>query len=308
MMTYPERDVLRPLSKELFDLVLNNSSPVQWSEWLRTPLEHAAAQGNADFVTKLLSAKAKVMPGSTRCERAGNGVTEVANNSALLDAAIRGGCTKVLSALLAAGAKADLNLVSGPMKWTALHRAIHLKHLDVARTLLLAGSEADVVDANHLTPLLLAVHYRFTQLVLYLLFSGARIDAKDERGNNPLHVAARYGHDEIAGALLDKGAKKDTLNNRGCTALNLAAEHGHVATVQLLMDDARYEALHLAVRGGHVEIVKLLLERRIDVNADVLSKSVVCTVLHNAAASGHEDVIAILVEAGANVEAVDKPS
>ncbi|CAN0556739.1 unnamed protein product, partial [Ectocarpus sp. 12 AP-2014] len=76
---YPQRLVLQGAESELFNLVSNNSTPSQWRQWLRVPLEHAAARGNFDLVSRLLNAGADGFAGVKGC-----------NGRTLLDAAAVG--------------------------------------------------------------------------------------------------------------------------------------------------------------------------------------------------------------------------
>lgn len=68
-------------------------------------VEHAAAQGNLDLVTALLSAGGTGTPGLRGCR-----------GRTLLDAAAEGGNEKVVSALLKAGSRPDLRVRSGSKK------------------------------------------------------------------------------------------------------------------------------------------------------------------------------------------------
>lgn len=76
MHPYPQRMHLEGLEVELFKLVSTAATPEQWAEWLRAlfklmppvprrsnggewlrvPLEHAAARGSLDLVNRLLQA------------------------------------------------------------------------------------------------------------------------------------------------------------------------------------------------------------------------------------------------------------
>ena len=53
-----ERAVLHKSKAKLFDLVCKNATKEQWAEWLRVPLEHAAAAGDVPLVNDLLTAGA----------------------------------------------------------------------------------------------------------------------------------------------------------------------------------------------------------------------------------------------------------
>ena len=54
MHIYPKRVCLEGLEIEIFKLVSYGATHEQWKEWLRVPLEHAAARGNLDLFNKLL--------------------------------------------------------------------------------------------------------------------------------------------------------------------------------------------------------------------------------------------------------------
>lgn len=43
----------------IFNLVRDQATPEQWTEWLRAPLEHAAGTANHELVERLLKAGAK---------------------------------------------------------------------------------------------------------------------------------------------------------------------------------------------------------------------------------------------------------
>lgn len=89
----PEREFLGGLVGEDFKFVSQNATLVQWAEWLRAPLEHAAAVGNIDLFKALIREL-----GRTGVQR-GRVAAAVQN-------------AEVLSSLLGAGAQADVNAVS----------------------------------------------------------------------------------------------------------------------------------------------------------------------------------------------------
>ena len=109
MTTYRERAPLEGFEIEIFKLVSRSATPEQWKEWLRVPLEHAAARGNLDLFNKLLGAGASGSAGWKGCD-----------GRTLLDAAAVGGNADVATALLRAGAQPDVNVVSLSSKGSAL--------------------------------------------------------------------------------------------------------------------------------------------------------------------------------------------
>ncbi|CAN0015329.1 unnamed protein product [Ectocarpus sp. 12 AP-2014] len=85
---------------EIFKLVRREATSEQWKQWLRAPLEHAAAEGNLDLFTRLMDAGASGEAGWRGC-----------HGRTLLGAAAYGKSEKMVRALLAAGAKSDVNVL-----------------------------------------------------------------------------------------------------------------------------------------------------------------------------------------------------
>lgn len=89
---------------ECSKLVLCGADPVQLAGWLLTPVEFAAGKGNLRLFKKLIAAVVK------------GGVDLVGyrgkDGRTLFDAAARGGNAEIVSGLLRAGARPDLNIVS----------------------------------------------------------------------------------------------------------------------------------------------------------------------------------------------------
>lgn len=83
-------------------LVSRGATPEQWAEWLRVPLEHAAAEGNHGVVDKLPGVGADGSAGWKGC----------GSQSSLPRCAAVGGSEGVAPALLRAGAQPDMNVLS----------------------------------------------------------------------------------------------------------------------------------------------------------------------------------------------------
>lgn len=96
-----ERVSLEGQEIEIFKLVSKEGATRQpWAEWLRVPLEHAAAQGNHGLVDNLLGAGANGSVGWKGCD-----------GCSLLYAAALGESEGVVSSLLrAGGAQPDVNV------------------------------------------------------------------------------------------------------------------------------------------------------------------------------------------------------
>ncbi|PHT41066.1 hypothetical protein CQW23_19920 [Capsicum baccatum] len=140
----------------------------------------------------------------------------------------------------------------------------------------LAGTVADVKDANKRGALIFAAREGKTELCKYLVEElKVDVNEKDEEGETPVLHAARHGHTATVHYLIEQGADPATPSASGATAL------------------------HHAAGNGHIEVVKLLLSK--GVNVDFQSDA--GTPLMWAAGLGHEDVVEVLLEHGANLHA-----
>jgi len=63
---------------------------------------------------------------------------------------------------------ADINQVSGPLKWTALHRAATLGHFEIAKFLLESGADNKMKDDNGNTAADLADYHMDSDMVEYI--------------------------------------------------------------------------------------------------------------------------------------------
>ncbi|CAN0199235.1 unnamed protein product [Scytosiphon promiscuus] len=277
MNAHPKRALLEGIEAEVFKLVSHGASQEQWAEWLRAPLEHAAAQGNLDLVSKLVEAGADGSAGWKGC-----------GGRTLLHAAASGGDEGVISILLRQGSQPDVNVLSSPVGRSALYEAVTCGHDAAARLLILAGADG-VVSA--------------------LLLRGADKDAVDVRGHTALIDAAGSGCLTVVEALLAAGADF-TLRSSGSpaySALDFAAQEGRAPILQALVQggmdaDARGEsgdtALHVAAFSGQASSIDALIE----VGANMEAK---CdeggTPLDRAAMSGMSEAVLALLRHGASL-------
>ena len=302
-----QRALLEGHEVEIFKLVSKGATTRQWAEWLRVPLEHAAARGDFDLVDRLLKAGANGSAGWRGCRR-----------RTLLDAAALGGNADVLSALLQAGCGPDVNSVSSSSRRSALYQAIVGKHEAAARRLIIAGADVNYEDpTDRATPLYAAaVTAQKEGLVRDLLIAGARPNARarHHQRRTPLHGAAELGLEKIVSALLDTpSTEKDALDDRGLSPLMLASRHGDASTVDNLLhagadltlrdDYDNNSAMESAVEAGHAGVVTALLDH----GDDVHDSGSCWTPLHGAALFDHEDVVRVLVDAGADLDSTDSP-
>lgn len=293
----PQRELLQGSEIDIFSTVSHGATPKQWADWLRAPLEHAAANGNLDLVEKLLRAGANGSAGWRGCR-----------GRTLLDAAALGGNADVVSALLCAGAHADVNVVSAVSRRSALYEATACGHEAVARRLILAGADVnfrDPIDKEGCV-LFKATTGGHDQLVKDLLAGGACPNGS-KTGCIPLHVAALRGYTRIMFALLAGGADKNKLDRHGCPAISYAIGIKQFAAVKILLAAGAdvslggpFSALTLASCTGCAPTLKAVLQHGSDANnRDAAGR----TALHAAAEYDQAGAIYTLIDAGADVDA-----
>lgn len=122
-----QRAALHGAEAEIFKLVSAGATPEQWAEWLRAPLEHAAAAGNHHLFKRLVDARANGGAGWAGC-----------GGRTLLDAAALGGNVDVVSTVLKKGSRADVNTLATSARRSALYTAVKGGHEAAARKLLVA--------------------------------------------------------------------------------------------------------------------------------------------------------------------------
>ena len=146
-----------------------------------------------------------------------------------------------LRALLAQ--KVDVNAPDG-LGTPALHWAVRVDDVEMAKLLIGAGADAKVANRYGVTPLSLAASAGNPAMLRVLLDAGADPNAIDPAGETMLMIASRVGVLDAVKVLLERGAVVDA-------------------------KDATYRqtALMVAVREGHPDIVRLLVELGADVNA-----------------------------------------
>lgn len=300
MHTYPYRASLEGLEDKIFKLVAYCATRRQWAEWLRVPLEHAAAHGNLDMVNMLLGAGAN-----------GGARWTGFRGRSLLNAAALGGNADVLTALIRAGAGQTVNEVLACDTRSALYTATFCGYEDVARVLIRAGANVNYQDwEGEFGVLHEAAGAGHEQLVQDLLVSGANIGTPTADGCTPLHWAAREGRDSIVSALLIRGADKDATDKSGTSPLMLAASKDHFGVVNTLLtagadfnirssDGDNNSALDLAAGKGNICVLKKILDHGADVNA---RDDQGATATHRAAENNQACTIDALIEVGADIE------
>ena len=106
-----------------------------------------------------------------------------------------------------------------------MHWAARNNKLNVVKTLVDLGADADARCSNGATALIVAVENAHGDIVELLIAGKTSIEAHKAAANSVLLVAADKGDVEVMKALLDQGAGVNTANSR--KALHIAALEGH---------------------------------------------------------------------------------
>ena len=258
MPGYEERASIRQDAEAIFNMVCDLETPEQWAEWLRVPLALAARTGNADLVDKLLKAGANAGAGVKGC-----------NAETLLHAAAEGGNEEVLSAFLGTKARKDIDTKARATRRTPLNVAVRCGHVGAADALMLAGADANIVDAGKECPLHLAIKGGHAGLAKNLLIRGADPEVQVSSGDTPLHVAAKVDNVDILAALVGAGADIEARNRNGHRPLHSSAFNNTCAAMRALLQlgaevDAGtpyfgYTPLNIACSRGNLDAADLLL-------------------------------------------------
>ncbi|KAI0557673.1 ankyrin repeat protein [Gracilaria domingensis] len=195
-------------------LLKNGADPEKRNNLGNTALIQAAKNGHSQVVRTLLNANAAA------------GHINDDGNTALTTAAWNGHSEVV--GLLVAQVSPDSQLQHRTRSQnTALTIAALHMHLDVAKTLLAAGSNVDHMNENGVTALIAASQNGQVQLVSSLLESNANACVSDVNGNTPLHLALMNRHMDVARKLMEYGADLHVVNDAGRTPLDYVYEdHG----------------------------------------------------------------------------------
>uniref|UniRef100_A0ABD2XF55 Uncharacterized protein n=1 Tax=Trichogramma kaykai TaxID=54128 RepID=A0ABD2XF55_9HYME len=112
---------------------------------------------------------------------------------------------------------------------TLLQLALTRRHRNLSELLLRNGADANLTNAEGLTPLQIICKSDHDDDLAEIFFKvnndmkqTVNIDVQDELGNTPLHLAVQQGNKKkVLGSLLENGANPNLVNAEGLTALHV---------------------------------------------------------------------------------------
>ncbi|XP_026322504.1 E3 ubiquitin-protein ligase MIB1 [Hyposmocoma kahamanoa] len=268
---------------------------------------------NPNAVTKVASSDGSI-PGNSSGERLSALLKKLFEshvagdaNEELVKAAANGDAARCGDVLARTdGAQADVNGVFGGH--TALQAAAQNGHVEVIRTLVEAGAEADAEDRDGDRAAHHAAFGDEPAALRALAAAGADLNARNRRRQTPLHIAVNKGHLGVVRTLLQLDVHPSLQDSEGDTPLHdaiskkrddmltLLLEHGADMT---LTNNNGFNALHHAALRGNPSAMKIMLGKlpRPWIVDD--AKDDGYTALHLAALNNHAEVAELLVRGGA---------
>lgn len=121
--------------------------------------------------------------------------------------------------------------------FTALGIACHFGNEDIVRQLLLKGANPNQTSNNgyQVNPLYTAIHSGFDGIAKLLIEAGAEVNIVQSGNLTPLHAAAENGNIEMLIILLENGASVHIKNENGQTPSDMAAAKGHHEIAKILI-------------------------------------------------------------------------
>jgi len=120
--------------------------------------------------------------------------------------------------------------------FTALGMACQFGNEDIVRHLLLKGADPNQNSNNgyNVNPLFTSISSNFEAIAKLLIEAGAEVNIIQAGNLTPLHAAAENGNIEMLILLLENGAYVHIKNDNGQTPSDLAAAKGHIEIAKIL--------------------------------------------------------------------------
>ncbi|MFC3196244.1 ankyrin repeat domain-containing protein [Parapedobacter deserti] len=132
--------------------------------------------------------------------------------------------------------RADLIDAVSEHGFTPLGVATHFGNEDIVRLLLANGADPNIQSQNgyNVYPLHAAIGSGFDSIAKMLIEAGAEVNVLQSSRTSPLHLASQNGNIDLIILLLENGALLEIKNDMGKTASDLAAEKGHMEIANIL--------------------------------------------------------------------------
>lgn len=261
------------------------------------------------------------------------------NGAPLLVAAALKKQNAAVAVLLAAGADANAQYPDY-LNATALMVAVQNNDVGLARSLLAAGANVNILDANKDPAINWAAYYGYGDLIDLFLENGATTLSMGHGA--PREILMRRGHqaliyklalhdglpkpDEATRALiaaieldnasavhsaLNNDADKDAVDATGRPVLALAAREGKINALKALLaagalvdatDQIGYTPLMEAAREAEIDAVKALLAAGADANHAGKPNGLSLSVVHMAALGNSTKIATLIADAGADLD------
>lgn len=184
--------------------------------------------------------------------------------------------------------------------------------LECLQVLIDYGVDANCIDENDNTLLMLAVRNEHPHLVKILASKVKNINNVNSDGNTVIHLAAWHGYSDVIKMLMESGGDITILDRHKNTALMLASEKGHIETVKFLIDAGidvnamnchNETALHKAVFADNAEINSILMDAGAILDAPTIWGH---TPLHGAVLFDKHQALQNLLKLGSSVNRKDE--
>ena len=267
---------------EVVRLLVDKGANVNPETRSKTPLMHAASEGNDEVIKLLLARGAQV-----------NVLTD--DGTPLMMAAV-GGHSEALKLLLTAGADVKTIHRTGDnaLIMAARQRSYRNPTLEpnseIVHVLLAHGADPNAKGDWGRTALMQA---NTAAKVKFLVAAGANVEARDEKGETALMKAASNGYAAVVNALIESGANVNAFDNKSTTALLFSLDNENY-----VMGDERE-----TLPARRIEVARrLLVAKSINVNAQNIDGE---TALMRAVKLANVEIVKSLLAHGADPKRSD---